>query len=128
MKMSYYQSFIENVVPGLLERNIGILAMKTLSNGGFFGGTRHGQHGDEPKIVPNIASVKEAISFAGSLPVSVLITGADDVEMLNEKINMARSFKKMTQKERADLVQRLGNAGLEGEKVEFYKQGGVQYS
>ncbi len=48
-----YSSFIKQVMPKLVERNIGVLAMKSLANGGFFGGSAHGQHGDNPKIVPN---------------------------------------------------------------------------
>ena len=51
----------------------------------------------------------------------MLITGPDDVDMLNEKIAIAKSFKAMTTEERTELVTRLANAGLEGEKVEFYK-------
>ncbi len=69
-----YKSYINNLVPTLLERSIGILAMKTLGNGGFFGGTQFYEGGgDEKKIVPNIASIEEAITFAWSLPVSVLM-------------------------------------------------------
>lgn len=116
-----YKSYINNVLPGLVEKNIGILAMKTLSNGGFFGGTRHHESGDNLRIIPNIASIEEALSFVWSLPVSVLITGPDNADMLNEKIAIAKSFRKMSEKDRMELVQRLGSAGLEGEKVEFYK-------
>ena len=96
--------------------------MKSLGCGGFFGGS------GEKKIVPNIASIEEAVSFSWSLPVSVLITGPHDVNMLNEKIELAKSFKNMTEEDRLALVQRLGNAGLDGEKVEFYKEGGALYS
>lgn len=116
-----YKSYINNVLPMLLERNMGVLAMKTLSNGGFFGGTRHFQTGVDPRIIPEIASIKEALSFVWSLPVSVLITGAENVEMLNEKIAIAKSFKAMNEKERTELVTRLADAGLDGGKVEFYK-------
>ena len=124
-----YKSYINNLVPTLIERNIGILAMKSLGCGGFFGGTRFYEGGGgEKKIVPNIASIEEAITFAWSLPVSVLITGAHDVNMLNEKIELAKSFKQMTEEERLALVERLGNAGLDGENVEFYKEGGALYS
>jgi len=116
-----YKSFINNVLPTLVEQEMGILAMKTLSNGGFFGGTSHYEGGNNPKIVPNVVSVREAIHFVWSLPVSTLITGANDVEMLQEKINLAKSFKKMNEKARMELVDRVGNADLEGAKVEFYK-------
>ena len=39
-----YESFIEKVVPTLVERNIGVIGMKALANGGFFGGAQHGKH------------------------------------------------------------------------------------
>ncbi len=37
--------------------------MKTLANGGFFGGSSHGQHGDKPRVIPNRISIEEAIYF-----------------------------------------------------------------
>lgn len=116
-----YKSFINNVLPKLVERNYGVIAMKTLSNGGFFGGSTHFQHGDNPKIVPNLASIKEAIHFVWSLPVSVLVTGPDNAEMLQEKIDLAKSFVQMDDVTRANLVQRIGDAGLNGKTVEYYK-------
>ena len=116
-----YKSFIRNVLPSLVENKVAVLAMKSLSNGGFFGGSRHYESGDDPRIIPQYASIKEALSFVWSLPVSVLITGALDVEMLNEKIALAKSFKAMTAEERSELIARLAGAGLDGGKVEFYK-------
>jgi len=116
-----YKSFLNNVLPTLVERKFGILAMKTLSNGGFFGGKTHFVKGDNPRLVPDVVSVREAIHFVWSLPVSTLITGADDVAMLQEKIDLAKSFKEMNESERLALIERVGTAGLEGKKVEFYK-------
>lgn len=116
-----YESFIDNVLPTLVERKMGIIAMKTLSNGGFFGGTRHMRNGDEPRIVPDVASVKEALSFAWSLPVSVIVTGPNNLDMLQEKIDIAKSFRSMNENQRLELVQRLADAGFDGNKVEFYK-------
>lgn len=117
-----YKSYIKNVLPELVERNMGVLAMKTLSNGGFFGGTQQMHSGDKPRIVPGAASIQEALHFVWSLPVSVLITGAHDVEMLNEKIDLAKSFVPMSESAREELVQRLADAGFKGEYVEFYKK------
>ena len=117
-----YKSNINNVLPMLLERKMGVIAMKSLSNGGFFGGSQHFEPGVDPKIIPEIASVEEAFSFVWSLPVSVLITGPDDVDMLTEKINVAKSFRKMTIDERSELVARVADSGLDGKKVEFYKR------
>ena len=114
-----YSSFIKQVMPKLIERNIGVLAMKTLANGGFFGGSAHGRSGDNPKIVPNRVSIAEAINFAWSLPVSVLITGANNPEQMQEKINLANSFVMMDEAERQALIDKV--ADLAGTTVEFYK-------
>ena len=116
-----YKSFINNVMPTLVERNMGILAMKTLSNGGFFGGNRHFHGGDNPKIVPKVVSVEEALHFVWSLPVSTIITGPDNVAMLEEKIELAKSFKAMDENQRLALVDRVANGGFDGKLIEYYK-------
>lgn len=112
------KSFILNVLPKAVDRNVGVLAMKTLSNGGFFGGRQHGEHGPHERIVPQRASIQEALHFAWSLPISVLITGPDDVDQMKEKIELARAFQGMSEDERADLIDR---AAAVAEEVEFYK-------
>lgn len=114
-----YSSFIKQVMPKLVEQNIGILAMKSLANGGFFGGSSHGRSGDNPKIVPNRVSIAEAINFAWSLPVSVLITGANNPQQMQEKIALANSFVTMDEQQRQDLIDKV--ADLAGTTVEFYK-------
>jgi uncharacterized protein len=114
-----YKSFINNVLPKLLEKGMAPIAMKTLANGGFFGGTSHFSHGDKPKIVPNALSVEEALYFSWSLPISVLVTGADHAEMLKEKIDLARKFKAFDEKKRMQLVDKV--AGFDGRLVEYYK-------
>ena len=116
-----YKSFINNVLPTLVDRNMGILAMKSLSNGGFFGGTRHFHGGDNPKLVPNVLTVEEALHFVWSLPVSVLITGPDHADMMREKIGVAKSFKQMKENDRLALIDRVADAGYDGNLVEFYK-------
>ena len=114
-----YSSFIKQVMPKLMERNIGVLAMKSLANGGFFGGSSHGQHGNRPKIVPNRVSIAEAINFTWSLPVSVLITGADNPQQMQEKISLAKSFVALEDSQRQALIDKV--ADLAGTQVEFYK-------
>ncbi len=114
-----YSSFIKQVMPKLVERNIGVLAMKSLANGGFFGGSAHGQHGDNPKIVPNRVSIAEAVSFTLSLPVSVLITGFNNPQQMQEKIALANSFVALDEQQRQDLIDKV--ADLAGRRVEFYK-------
>ncbi|MBN2328711.1 MAG: aldo/keto reductase [Candidatus Omnitrophica bacterium] len=119
-----YGSFIQTVMPLLVERNMGIIAMKTLACGGFFGGDTWFQGGSKPKICPDRMSVREAIHFVWSLPVSTLVTGPNDLDQLQEKIDLARSFSVMNEEDRLQLIQRAAdltpNAG-----VEFYKAQGL---
>jgi len=115
-----YHSFIKNVLPLLTEKNMGILAMKTLADRGFFGQNRWEARptGLSP-LIPNRISVTEAIHFVWSLPVSVLITGAESLDQLHEKIELAKSFKGRSQEERQRIIEKV--ADLAGHSVEYYK-------
>ena len=102
-----------------MERNIGVLAMKTLSNGKFFGVDAKDGKDPQPAVIPHRVSVAEAINFVWSLPVSVLITGPDNRKQMAEKIELARSFKSMGEADRQALVERV--VDLAGKSVEYYK-------
>ena len=114
-----YKSFVREILPKLIDRGIGILAMKTLANGGFFGGSEHGEHGNRPKVVPNRISIAEAINFVWSFPISTLISGPDDATQMQEKIDLAESFSVMDESTRQTLVEQV--ADIAGQNVEFYK-------
>ena len=115
-----YRSFIRNVLPVLVEKRLGVLAMKTLADQGFFGRNRWDRRptGVSP-LIPDRISVREALHFVWSLPVSTLITGAESLEQLHEKVGLARSFQALSAEERRRIVQRV--ADLAGNAVEYYK-------
>jgi aryl-alcohol dehydrogenase-like predicted oxidoreductase len=117
------KSFIKQMVPAAMEHRLGILAMKTLANGRFFSQTiARGKpvwSCDHP-VVPNAVSVKEAIHFAWSMPVSVLITGAERKDLLEEKIELAKSFAMLTEADRETLLERVLQVPGR-EKIEWYK-------
>ncbi len=114
-----YNSFIEGVIPSLVEKNIGIIGMKSLANGGFFGGSRHGKHGANPRVVPNRVTIEDAIRFVWSFPISTLVTGPDNAAQMQEKIDIAKTFSGMKENERNQLVEKV--ADMAGTTVEFYK-------
>ncbi len=114
-----YESFIEGVIPTLVEKEIGVIGMKSLANGGFFGGTRHGKHGPNPRVVPNRVSIEEAIRFVWAFPVSTLVTGPDDAKQMQEKIDIAKKYTGMNEEERKKLIDKV--ADMAGTTVEFYK-------
>jgi aryl-alcohol dehydrogenase-like predicted oxidoreductase len=114
-----YKSFVLNVLPELTRRGMGVIAMKTLSNGGFFGGSKQFKHGPNPLLVPERVSIREAVSFSWSLPISVLVTGADDAVQMREKIEIARTFVALDLAQRQELIDRAADRA--GAIVEFYK-------
>jgi len=115
-----FESFVLNVLPELGTREMGVLAMKTLSNGVFFGGDKQFMYGSNPLLVPERVSIREAVTYAWSHPISVLITGADDAGQMREKIQMARSVELLDEDGKQDLVDRVSDRA--GNIVEFYKQ------
>jgi aryl-alcohol dehydrogenase-like predicted oxidoreductase len=113
---SSYKSFILDVMPILLERKMGILAMKVLGEGSFF------KRIDGQLLIPEMFTLKEALYFAWSLPISVLITGADNASMLEEKITLARSFEVMNEELQKRLIHKMRDIAEKG-KFEDYKYG-----
>lgn len=116
-------SFIERVIPKLMEADMGILAMKTLADGRFF--ARKEMNGkvqwtSENPVIPNALSMEECIMFALSMPITVLITGAEKPEYVEEKAAMARRFSALSAAHRMALMEKVAAFAEEGE-VEFYK-------
>lgn len=119
----HFHSFIKNVLPAALDRNFGVLAMKSLSDGRFFSIKNQREkiqwETDDP-LVPNYISVKEALNFVWSLPVSVLITGAENKTLLLEKIDLAGEFTKYVESERINLIDKVIEKA--GNQIEYYKK------
>ena len=115
-------SFIKDVLPVLIEREIAVLAMKTLADGRFFAKKNHFPNikTDTPAI-PDRFSIEEALNFAWSLPISTLITGAENKEFLEEKIKIARSFTEMKESEKEKIIEKVSNRSVYGE-LEYYKR------
>lgn len=116
-------SFIRHVLPRLVDRNIGVLAMKTLADGRFF--YKKVQNGNvkwdtNNPVVPDAITLEEALAFVWSLPVSVLITGAENPQLVKEKITMARRFEKMSQADRDKLINKVADLP-DRDDVEYYK-------
>jgi len=112
-------SFIRKVVPVVTQRNMGLLAMKTLADGRFFAEKeRVGWQSDNP-VIPEHIQVRDAIHFAFSMPISVLITGPDNAEMLQEKMQLAQSFTGLSRNDREQIIDKV--ARFANGNVEYYK-------
>jgi hypothetical protein len=74
----------------------------------------------EDPLIPNVISVKEALYFVWSLPVSVLITGAENKVLIREKIDLARSFTRLSENDRNELIKKV--FAKAGNNIEYYKK------
>jgi len=116
-----YFSFTENVIPKALDRNMGIMAIKSLADGRFFAKKEQANWTSDDPVVPNYMTIKEAMHYVWSLPVSVIISGNENATFMREKIALARSFTQLTEAQRMALVDKVRDVAMAG-KVEYYKR------
>jgi predicted aldo/keto reductase-like oxidoreductase len=103
---AHYDSFEKKTLPILVKHNIGVLGMKPL--------------GDKIILHSKTATPVECLHYAMNLPTSVVITGCDSIEILEQALGAARSFKPLTEQEITALLARTSPAAAKGE-FEQYK-------
>jgi aryl-alcohol dehydrogenase-like predicted oxidoreductase len=103
---AHYRSFEKMVLPELVKRNIGVLAMKTLANGMIL----------KSKTVTPI----ECLQYAMNLPTSVVITGCESMEDLEQALTAARTFRPMSDEEVRSLLGKTATAASRGQ-YELFK-------
>jgi aryl-alcohol dehydrogenase-like predicted oxidoreductase len=103
---AHYQSFEKKVLPLLVKQEIGVLGMKPL--------------GDAVILESKTATPIECLHYAMNLPISVVITGCDSMERLEQALTAARSFRPMRPTEVDTLLATTARAVREG-RFEPYK-------
>ena len=103
---AHFDSFEKRVLPVLVKHNIGVLGMKPM--------------GDSIILKSKTASPVECLHYAMNLPTSVVITGCDSMQILQQALDAARSFKPMSKDEVAQLLAKTSSAASKGE-FELYK-------
>ncbi|WNG21664.1 aldo/keto reductase [Cystobacter fuscus] len=102
---AHFRSFARLVVPELVKDGIGVLAMKTLANGAIL----------RSKTVTPI----ECLHYALNLPTSVVITGVDRMEILEQAFEAVRTFKPLSDEALQALLARTRTAAMRGEFEPF---------
>ncbi|MBL8740657.1 MAG: aldo/keto reductase, partial [Myxococcales bacterium] len=102
---AHYESFEKKVLPRLVEKQIGVLGMKSMGSGIIL----------ESKAVTAV----ECLQYALSLPTSVVITGCDSMGILEQAIATAVAFKPFIEAERAALLARTERPARDGEYEKF---------
>jgi predicted aldo/keto reductase-like oxidoreductase len=103
---AHYDSFEKKVLPVLVQHDIGVLGMKPM--------------GDKIILKSKTATPVECLHYSMNLPTSVVITGCDSMNILQQALDAARSFRPMNQGEVASLLAKTAPAAAKGE-FERYK-------
>jgi aryl-alcohol dehydrogenase-like predicted oxidoreductase len=102
---AHYRSFEKLVLPELVKRRIGVLGMKPLANGIIL----------RSKTVTAV----ECLQYALNLPTDVVITGIDSMEVLEQALETARTFRPLSEEALAALLAKTADAALGGEFEPF---------
>jgi aryl-alcohol dehydrogenase-like predicted oxidoreductase len=97
---AHYRSFEKLVVPELVKLEIGVLGMKSMANGIL--------------LQSNTVTPIECLHYALSLPTSVVITGIDSMELLDQAFAAVESFHPLSNDERNALLAKTRDAAANG--------------
>jgi predicted aldo/keto reductase-like oxidoreductase len=103
---THYRSFEKLVLPELVKQNIGVLGMKSMGNGVI--------------LKSNTVTAIECLHYALNLPTSVVITGVDTMEILEQAFEAARTFRPMSKAQVKSLLAKTAKAASRGE-FELFK-------
>src|SRR5438128_4968760 len=97
---AHYRSFGTLVLPGLAKQGTGILGMKPMANGII--------------LKSNTVSPIECLHYALNLPTSVVITGVDSMEILDQAFQVMRTFRPMSDQDLQPLLAKTSASAAEG--------------
>jgi len=102
---AHFRSFEHQVLPVLVKERIGVLGMKSLGSGVI--------------LQSKTAQPIECLHYAMNLPTSTVITGIDRMELLDQALEAARTFKPMKKEEVSALLARTAVAAAAGKYEPF---------
>ncbi len=103
---AHFRSFAHMVLPELVKQGIGVLGMKSM--------------GDSVILKSRVVTPVECLHYALNLPTSVVITGIDKPEILDQAFEAAKTFSLMTQEQMAQLLAKTKQVAMAG-KYELFK-------
>jgi aryl-alcohol dehydrogenase-like predicted oxidoreductase len=102
---AHYRSFEKLVLPELVSQKIGVLGMKCMANGIL--------------LKSNTVTPIECLHYALNLPTSVVITGIDSMEILDQAFEAARTFRPLSDSAVQGLLAKTATAAAAGEFEPF---------
>ena len=102
---AHFRSFEHTVLPKLVDQGIAVLGMKSMGDGNVLKSKR---------VTP-----MECLHYALNLPTSVVITGCERMEILDQAIEAAKTFHPLTHAEVAAMLAKTKDAAMTGEFEPF---------
>jgi len=102
---AHYRSFEKLVLPELVRQNVGVLGMKSMANGII--------------LRSGAVTAVECLHYALNLPASVVITGCDSMEVLQQAFDAASSFRPLGAEQVDALLARTAAFARTGEYEPF---------
>lgn len=109
----HFTSFQNSAMRTALEKNMGIIAMKTL-------GGSPGQFVNVGKFL----TVKDCLHYALNLPVSTVVSGMDSLEKLKQNLDIVREFKPLSENDVVAILAKSEEYAMTG-RFEPYKKAEV---
>ena len=103
---AHYDSFQRNVLPVALEKNMGVIAMKSF--------------GDNFILQSKTVTPLQALHYTMNLPISTLVVGCEWMVFLQQALNAVRTFRPLTENEVTGILARTAQAAIGGQ-FEYYK-------
>ena len=103
---AHFRSFGKMVLPELVKQKIGVLGMKSM--------------GDSVILKSKVVSPIECLHYSLSLPTSVVITGIDKPEILDQAFEATKTFQPMNREQIAQLLAKTKEVAMAG-KYELFK-------
>jgi aryl-alcohol dehydrogenase-like predicted oxidoreductase len=106
-----FESFEKHVLPVLLEKKYGVIAMKTMAGGSMMGGRIDTTPKNiETKDIPDVVSLTKLThanlhQYVYSLPVSSLCSGCLHIHELEHNIEVLRNLKKLSESDKQTLIE-----------------------
>lgn len=101
----HFRSFQRQVLPRLVAEKIGVLGMKTF--------------GDHFILDTKLVEPVEMLHYSLTLPTSVVITGIDKPEILDQALEAAKTFKPLTEAQISAILAKTQEAAMTGKYEKF---------
>ena len=120
----HHYSFVEQLLPLAVEKEMGIIGMKVPARGRILSSwtpppmeqQKHSWEGMVLAPTPGTLDMKQAMYYALSQPLSTVIIGVDSIAQLEQNVQLARDFTPYNQQQTGGIG-REGGAGIEAGAV-----------